>query len=99
MRCVAIPAGRFDWDVYVDELGAERIAELEALWAVEPWGDERADRRAEAHTRILAAAFGNSTPIDDCLFDYLELRDAEEETDPETSAAIVRGVLHGAQEQ
>ena len=48
MRHVAFPAGRLgDWDVYIDELGRERLQELEALWEVEPWGDERADRRAK----------------------------------------------------
>jgi hypothetical protein len=99
MRHVAFPAGRLgDWDVYIDELGRERLQELEALWEVEPWGDERADRRAQAHTMILAAAFGNSSAIDPSLFDYLKLDESVPPADPRESEARVRAVLHRAED-
>ncbi len=61
-------------------------------------GATNAPIAAQAHTTILAAAFGNSSAIDPSLFDYLKLAESTEAADPHESEAVVRGVLHRAED-
>lgn len=50
MAKVARSVGRLDWWNLFAEMTPYEIAHTQALWGLEPWGDDRADLRAAVNT-------------------------------------------------
>lgn len=89
MAKVARSVGRLDfWNVYAGMTSYE-IAVTQALWQLEPWGDDRADLRHAVNT--VAAAGTSQSDTDEALNNlenYLPVKsaDAKREISPTDAA-------------
>lgn len=87
---VARSVGRLDFDVFYTEMTPYEIAVQQALWSIEPWGDDRDDLRHAVNTMVQ----GGSDKEDalNSLQNYLPVKqkDSEIEVSPDEAARMFR---------
>lgn len=87
---IALSEGRLTrWRDLYDELTPRDLAELSAFYAIEPWGDDRADMRTGFQNSILVGALTGAKIEPGTLTRYLSEED-DKIVSPEQAAAMAR---------
>jgi hypothetical protein len=84
---LARSVGRLDFWNLLNELSPQELRAQQALMAVEPWGDDRADLRAAVHT-VTSHKFQQPDDALDALTRYLKVQQHEEEIHPDVAAKL-----------
>lgn len=91
---IALLVHRYDFWNIRDEMSAYEWAMLKAMFLVEPWGEDRADIRAQVNTNYLCAAQGAQLDDDDLsrLRFYLKANAPKDEPlSPEQQRILLEG--------
>lgn len=90
---LARSVGRLDWWNVRDEHSPYEWALQKALFAVEPWGEDRADLRAAVNTQQIVAAHGVALDEDDFakLRFYLKVNSPKQVLSPAQQRQLIEG--------
>jgi len=88
IRHISVFSRRMDWARHLDELTDDEIDTLEALWEIEPWGDDREDLRFRLTSELIYASGGGKDELPEIYVDYLNLKEQEPPSVEESMEAV-----------